>query len=86
MELAVVPRIRHRYLTAEEETKTDVMLESWVRIEKTGAGWHSRLSNAAITGHAADYVVAPKPRTEAVDLCLAHTPATGEPYRTFCSW
>ena len=48
----------------------DFTVEYWGQIKKLPAGWHLRLSNAAITGHAIDYVAPQRPRNEVVDLTI----------------
>jgi alkyl sulfatase BDS1-like metallo-beta-lactamase superfamily hydrolase len=40
----------------EKEITIDFMISNLVQAKKTGAGWHLRLSNAALIGHAISYV------------------------------
>ncbi|KAJ6032503.1 beta-lactamase domain-containing protein [Penicillium herquei] len=50
----------------EKEISIDFMVEDVEQLKTMGAGWHLRLSNAALTGHAIEYVTStspPNPKT-----------------------
>ncbi|KAJ6118243.1 beta-lactamase domain-containing protein [Penicillium samsonianum] len=54
----------------EKEITIDFMVEDVEQLEKPGAGWHLRLSNAALTGHAVPYTASPNPRSAGIALSV----------------
>lgn len=54
----------------EKEITIDFMVEDMEQLEKPGAGWHLRLSNAALTGHAVPYTASPNPRNAEITLTV----------------
>ncbi|KAM5473645.1 hypothetical protein MauCBS54593_002443 [Microsporum audouinii] len=54
----------------EKEISIDFMVEDIAQLKKMGAGWHMRLSNAALTGHAVGYTAPPNPRSAGVALTV----------------
>lgn len=54
----------------EKEITIDFMVEDVDQVGKPGAGWHLRLSNAALTGHAVPYTAFPNPRNAGISLTV----------------
>jgi alkyl sulfatase BDS1-like metallo-beta-lactamase superfamily hydrolase len=54
----------------EKEITIDFMVEDVKQLEKPGVGWHLRLSNAALTGHAVPYTASPNPRNGGITLTV----------------
>ncbi|EQL01127.1 hypothetical protein G6O67_003593 [Ophiocordyceps sinensis] len=55
---------------AQKGVTVDFMVEDMKQLKTMGAGWHLRLSNGAVTGHAVQYVERPNPRDKNVSLTV----------------